>query len=54
MLHLIKAMIEENNLALLAAGTLLDQDVAGMGVTMNKTVDKDHFTVQLPQILRDL
>lgn len=38
-------MIKENNLALLAGGTLLDQNIAGMGVTMNKTVDKDHFTV---------
>lgn len=51
MLHLIKAMIEENNLALLALGALLDQDVARMGVTMNEPMDEDHFTVQLSQVL---
>lgn len=44
-------MIEENNPALLAVGTLLDQDVAGMGVAMNKSMDKDHFAVQLSQVL---
>lgn len=49
--HLIKAVIEENNLALLAVGTSLDQDVARMGVTMNKSMDKDHLTVQLSQVL---
>ncbi len=52
--HLIKAVIEQHNLSLLAPGTLSDQHVAGVRVTVNKTVDEDHFTVHLTQVLRYL
>lgn len=49
--HLIKAMIEEDNLGLLAAGTLSDQHVARVRVAVNEAVDEDHFTVHLTQVL---
>lgn len=47
-------MIKEDNLGLPAVGTLLDQHVARVRVTVNETVDKDHFTVHFAQLLRDL
>lgn len=52
--HLIKAMIEQDDLGLPALGTLSDQHIARVWVTVNKAVHKDHFTVQLTQVLWDL
>lgn len=49
--HLIKAMIEEDNLGLLAVETLSNQHVAWVRVTMDKAMYKDHFTVHLTQVL---
>lgn len=49
--HLIKSMIKEDNLVLLAAGTLSDQHVTRVWVAVNKAMDKDHFTVHLTQVL---
>jgi len=49
--HLIKAMIKQNNLSLLAFGTLSDQNVAWVRVTVNKAMDEDHLTVHLTQVL---
>lgn len=48
--HLIKAMIEQDNLGLLSVGTLVDQHVAWVWVTVNKAVDENHFTVHLTQV----
>lgn len=52
--HLIKAVIKKDDLSLIALGTLSNQHVAWVRVTMNKAMDKDHFTVHLTQVLRDL
>lgn len=49
--HLIKAMVKEDNLGLLAPGTLSDQHVTRVWVAVNKAMDKDHFTVHLTQVL---
>lgn len=49
--HLIKAMIEEDNLGLLAVGTLSNQHIAWVWVTVDKAMYKDHFTVHLTQVL---
>lgn len=34
--------------------SFVDQDIAGMGVTMHIAMNKYHLTVQLPQVLWDL
>lgn len=49
--YLVKTMIKEDNLGLPAVGTLLDQHVARVWVTVNETMNKDHFTVHLAQLL---
>lgn len=48
--HLIQAVIKQNNLVLFGLRTLSDQHIAWVGVTVNKAVDKDHFTVHLAQV----
>lgn len=52
--HLIQAVIEQDNLGLLALGTFSDQHVARVWVTVNEAMDEDHFTVDLTQVLRNL
>ena len=49
--HLIQAVIEQNDLRLLAARTLSDQHVPRVRVAVDEAVDKDHFTVHFTQIL---
>lgn len=45
-------MIQQDYLSSLIS--FVDQDVAGMGVTMNIALDKYHLAVKLPQVLCDL
>lgn len=49
--HLIQAVIEEDDLRLLALGTFSDQHVAWVGVAVDKAVDEDHLAVEFAQIL---
>lgn len=51
-LYLIQSMIQQDYLSSLIS--FVDQDVAGMGVTMNIALDKYHLAVKLPQVLCDL
>lgn len=48
--HLIEAVIEQDDLRPLAPGTLSDQHVARVWVTVNEAVDEDHLAVHLPQV----
>lgn len=52
--HLIKTMIEEDNLSLLALGTSMNQHIAWVRITVDKPMDEDHFTVHFTQVLWDL
>lgn len=45
-------MIQKDDLSSLLS--FVDQDIAGMGITMNIALDKYHLAVQLPQVLCDL
>lgn len=47
-------MVQEDNVGLARVWTLLHQHIAWVGVTVDKAIHKDHFTVEFPQVARDL
>lgn len=52
--YLVEPMIQEDNVSLARGWALLHQHVAWVWVTVHKAIHKDHFTVELPQVARDL
>lgn len=52
--YLIESMVQKYNVWLACSWTLPHQDIARMWVTMHKAIHKDHFTVYLSQVARDL
>lgn len=52
--YLVEPMIQQDNLHLSRVRALAHQHVARVGVTVHEAVDKDHFTVYLAQVARDL
>lgn len=48
--YLIQAVIEQNDLRLLAPGTFSDQNVAWVGIAVDEAVDEDHFAVHFAQV----
>jgi len=47
-------MVQEDNVGLARSWAFLHQHVAWVRVAVHKAVHKDHFTVELAQVARDL
>lgn len=52
--YLVEPMIQQDNLHLSRVRALAHQHVAWVGVAVHEAIDKDHFTVYLAQVARDL
>lgn len=52
--YLVKPMVQQDDLHLSCARALPHQHIAWVRVTVHEAVDKDHLTVHLAQVARDL
>lgn len=52
--YLVEPMVQEDDVGLARGWALLHQHIAWVRVTVDKAIHKDHFTVEFPQVARDL
>lgn len=52
--HLVEPVVQEDNVGLARGWALLHQHIAWVRVAVDKAIHEDHFTVEFPQVARDL